>query len=184
MLNWEVLPYPPYSPDSAQSDYHLFRSMAHALSERRLTSNEDTKNGVDSWIASKDKYFFRLEIRTLPERCKKKVAEYPLTISLLLIEGFQAETALRASSVSTGRRQRPFSHRRSERTATTSEKLRNATKLFHLFNKSLKTMSLGASLRPPAPSAAPADAIMASYSFICAEAALNDRGHGKPIGLA
>ncbi|GBP65477.1 Mariner Mos1 transposase [Eumeta japonica] len=43
-LDCEVLPHPPYSPDTAPSDYHLFRPMAHALSEQRFTSNEDTKN--------------------------------------------------------------------------------------------------------------------------------------------
>ncbi|GBP75737.1 Mariner Mos1 transposase [Eumeta japonica] len=67
-LDWEVLPHPPYSPDIAPSYYHLFRSMAHTLSELRFTSYEDTKNWVDSWIASKDKEFFRFGIRTLPER--------------------------------------------------------------------------------------------------------------------
>ena len=30
-LKWEVLPHPSYSPDIAQSDYYLFRSMAHGL---------------------------------------------------------------------------------------------------------------------------------------------------------
>ncbi|GBP83919.1 Mariner Mos1 transposase [Eumeta japonica] len=42
-LDWKVLPHPPYSPDIAPCDYHLFRSMAHALSEQRFTSYEDTK---------------------------------------------------------------------------------------------------------------------------------------------
>ncbi|GBP47782.1 Mariner Mos1 transposase [Eumeta japonica] len=73
-LDWEVLPHPPYSLDIAPSDYHLFRSIAHALLEQRFTSYEDTENWVDSWIASKDKKFFRLGIRTQPERWKKVVA--------------------------------------------------------------------------------------------------------------
>ncbi|GBP78131.1 Mariner Mos1 transposase [Eumeta japonica] len=72
-LDWKVLPHPPNSPDFAPTDYQLFRSMAHALSEQRFTSYEDTKNWVDSRIASKDKEFFRLGIRTLPERWKKVV---------------------------------------------------------------------------------------------------------------
>lgn len=32
-IGWEVLPHPPYSPDVAPSDYNLFRSMAHGLSQ-------------------------------------------------------------------------------------------------------------------------------------------------------
>ncbi|GBP53414.1 Mariner Mos1 transposase [Eumeta japonica] len=53
--DWEVLPHPPYSPDIAPSDYRLFRSIAHALSEQWFMSYEDTKNLVHSWVASKDK---------------------------------------------------------------------------------------------------------------------------------
>ncbi|KAM0729388.1 Mariner Mos1 transposase [Formica fusca] len=73
-LNWEVLPHPPYSPDIAPSDFHMFRSMAHGLSEQHFTSYEDTKNWVDSWIASKDEAFSRRGIRMLPERWEKVVA--------------------------------------------------------------------------------------------------------------
>ena len=35
-LDWEVLSHPAYSPDLAHSDYHLFRSMQHLLSEKKL----------------------------------------------------------------------------------------------------------------------------------------------------
>lgn len=73
-LKWSVLPHPPYSPDIAPSDYHLFRSMAHGLAEQRFHSYEDAKKWVDSWIASKDVSFFRRGIQMLPERWEKVVA--------------------------------------------------------------------------------------------------------------
>jgi len=72
-LNWDVLSHPPYSPDIAPSDYHLFRSITHDLSEQRFHSYEDTKKWIDSWIASKDVSFFRRGIHLLPERWKKVV---------------------------------------------------------------------------------------------------------------
>ena len=34
-LNCEVLPHPPYSPDLAPSDYHLFRSLQNYLDGRK-----------------------------------------------------------------------------------------------------------------------------------------------------
>jgi len=75
-LKWEVLPHPPYSPDVAPSNCHLFRSMAHGLADEHFRSYEDglIKNWIDSWIASKDDQFFRRGIRTLPERWEKVMA--------------------------------------------------------------------------------------------------------------
>ena len=35
-LKWEVLPHSPYSLDIASSDYHLFRTMTHGLSEQHI----------------------------------------------------------------------------------------------------------------------------------------------------
>ncbi|GBP53098.1 Mariner Mos1 transposase [Eumeta japonica] len=49
--------------------------------EQRFTSYEDTENWVDLWIASKDKEFFRLGSRTLPERWKKVVASDGLVVA-------------------------------------------------------------------------------------------------------
>jgi hypothetical protein len=30
-LDWEILPHPPYSPDLAPSDYHLFPSLSPTI---------------------------------------------------------------------------------------------------------------------------------------------------------
>ncbi|KAG5318798.1 MOS1T transposase, partial [Pseudoatta argentina] len=73
-LKWEVLSHPPYSPDIAPSDFHLFRSMAHGLADRRFHSYEEAQKWIDSWIASKDMSFFRRGIHVLPERWEKVVS--------------------------------------------------------------------------------------------------------------
>ncbi|KAG5323487.1 MOS1T transposase, partial [Pseudoatta argentina] len=73
-LKWEVLPPPLYSPDIAPSDFHLFRSMAHGLADRRFHSYEEAQKWIDSWIASKDMSFFRRGIHVLPERWEKVVS--------------------------------------------------------------------------------------------------------------
>ncbi|GBP11540.1 Kinesin-like protein Klp61F [Eumeta japonica] len=76
-LDWEVLRHPPYSPDIAPSDYHLFRSMAHALSEQLFTSYEDSKNWVDSWIASKGKENLECNVSV-----RSKASKLPAPISV------------------------------------------------------------------------------------------------------
>ena len=73
LLNWEVLPHPPYSPDIAPSDYHLFRSMQSALSGERFSSYEEIKKWVDEWIASKEPDFFYRGIHLLPEKWQNVV---------------------------------------------------------------------------------------------------------------
>ena len=46
-LKWEVLPHPPYSPDVAPSDYHLFRLMAHGLAFPLLWRRQEMDRFVD-----------------------------------------------------------------------------------------------------------------------------------------
>ncbi|KAG5307856.1 MOS1T transposase, partial [Pseudoatta argentina] len=57
----------------APSDFHLFRSMAHGLTDRRFHSYGEAQKWIDSWIASKDMSFFRRGIHVLPERWSKVV---------------------------------------------------------------------------------------------------------------
>lgn len=73
-VNWEILPHPPYSPDIAPSDYHLFRSMQSDLTSEHFTSHAEVENWLVQWIASKNVEFFQRGIRVLPDRWAKVVA--------------------------------------------------------------------------------------------------------------
>jgi [histone H3]-lysine36 N-dimethyltransferase SETMAR len=72
-LGWEILPHPPYSPDIAPSDYHLFRSLQNFLGEKRYVSTEHLKSDLDAFFASKNVEFYGRGIGLLPERWAKVV---------------------------------------------------------------------------------------------------------------
>lgn len=73
-LKWEVLPHPPYSPDLAPSDYYLFRSMQHGLTDQHFRNYDEVKKWIDEWIADKPIEFFTKGIRELPDKWEKCVA--------------------------------------------------------------------------------------------------------------
>ncbi|GFY23755.1 mariner Mos1 transposase [Trichonephila clavipes] len=70
-LGWDTMPHPPYSPDLAPSDYYLFRSLQNVLDGKTFTSNEEVKNHLDQFFASKDQKFYVRGIMLLPERWQK-----------------------------------------------------------------------------------------------------------------
>lgn len=72
-LKWEVLPHPPYSPDLAPSDYHLFRSMASSLKGREFADYNAVKNWLDEWTLRKQPGFFMDGLKKLPENWKKVI---------------------------------------------------------------------------------------------------------------
>ncbi|UYV72441.1 SETMAR [Cordylochernes scorpioides] len=67
-LDWELLPHPPYSPDLAPSDYHLFTSLGHALKSQEFSNSDILRKWLVEWFDSKGIEFFRQGIRKLPER--------------------------------------------------------------------------------------------------------------------
>jgi len=56
-----------YLPDVAPSDYHLFRSMQHGLSEQYFNYFEDVKNGLTG-SPRKNLNFFTTEFICYPKR--------------------------------------------------------------------------------------------------------------------
>ena len=72
-LGWEVLPHPPYSPDLAPSDYHLFRSMQHSLKEKKFKNNDEVKIWVSNYFESQPREFFENGIRSLRARWRRVI---------------------------------------------------------------------------------------------------------------
>jgi transposase len=72
-LDWEILPRPPYSPDLAPSDYHLFRSLSNNLRGVSFNDDAELKNWLDNLFTAEPLDFFKGGIENLPERWKAVV---------------------------------------------------------------------------------------------------------------
>ena len=73
-LGWEISSHPLYSPDLAPSDYHVFASLGHALSEQSFANFEEVRKWLENWFRAKSEEFFRRGIQKLPERWQACVA--------------------------------------------------------------------------------------------------------------
>jgi hypothetical protein len=51
--DWDILPHPPYSPDLAPSDYHLFRSLSNILRGAELPSATKLSSKIGSTIVAR-----------------------------------------------------------------------------------------------------------------------------------
>jgi len=50
LFNCEIFDHPPYSPDLAPSDYHLFTKMKVWLATQRFNTNKELVDGVNIWL--------------------------------------------------------------------------------------------------------------------------------------
>lgn len=72
-LKWNVLPHPPYSPDLAPSDFHLFGPLKEFLGGQKFATDDEVEAAVQSWLDNQPKTFFERGIMLLPKRWRKCV---------------------------------------------------------------------------------------------------------------
>ncbi len=70
-LGWELLEHPPYSPDLAPCDFHLFGPLKNALRGKTFANNEEVKIEVNQWLRTRPKEFFQTGIKKLVHRWEK-----------------------------------------------------------------------------------------------------------------
>jgi histone-lysine N-methyltransferase SETMAR len=73
-MKFVLLPHPPYSPDLAPSDFHLFGPLKGALRGVKFSSDDEVRNAVHSWFAEQPKNFFYDGFSKWVDRCNKCIA--------------------------------------------------------------------------------------------------------------
>jgi hypothetical protein len=58
-MQWEVLPYPAYSPDLVLSDFHLYGPLKEALEGKIFRADNEVKISVQRWLDKQPQIFFK-----------------------------------------------------------------------------------------------------------------------------
>jgi len=73
-LDWTVIPHPPYSPDVAPSDFHLFGPMKDGLCGQHFPSNDAIVRAVKQWATSTGADFYKRSMQALVHHWRKCIA--------------------------------------------------------------------------------------------------------------
>jgi [histone H3]-lysine36 N-dimethyltransferase SETMAR len=65
---------PPYSPDLAPSDFHLFPNLKEHLRGTVFSSDDDVMNAVNQWLEDQEEEFFQTGIKALEHRWTKCIS--------------------------------------------------------------------------------------------------------------
>jgi histone-lysine N-methyltransferase SETMAR len=72
-FGWEVLAHPPWSPDLAPSDYHLFRSLHQHLCNKHYEDFDELKSDLTAFFELQSASFYKRGIKLLPARWARVV---------------------------------------------------------------------------------------------------------------
>lgn len=78
-FRWDVFDHPPYSPDLAPSDFHLFPVLKGHLGGRRFANNDELENEVNTWFKSMAADWYAAGLKNLLpryEECVKRDGNY------------------------------------------------------------------------------------------------------------
>lgn len=70
-FRWDVFGHPPYSPDLAPSDFHLFPELKKHLGGRRFANEDELKQQVERWLASLAGEWYATGLKKLLTRYQK-----------------------------------------------------------------------------------------------------------------
>ena len=70
-LGFQYLNHPPYSPDLAPSDYHLFPGLKKQLKGRHFSSDAEVIAVAETWLEGQISDFFLSGLQKLEQRAKK-----------------------------------------------------------------------------------------------------------------
>ncbi|XP_076037348.1 histone-lysine N-methyltransferase SETMAR-like [Oratosquilla oratoria] len=65
---FQLILHPPYSPDLAPSDSHLFPNLKKYLAGRRFTTDDEVMDAVDTYLQDQDSEFYNRGIKALQHR--------------------------------------------------------------------------------------------------------------------
>jgi len=70
-LGFQCLDHPPYSPDLAPSDYHLFPGLKKQLKSSHFSSDAEIIPAAETWLDGQYSDFFLSGLQKLEQRSKK-----------------------------------------------------------------------------------------------------------------
>ncbi len=78
-FKWKLFPHPPYSPDLAPCDYHLFPALKDHLEDKRFSSEAELDTEISLFFSKIDPSFYRFGIEKLVShynKCLDLLGEY------------------------------------------------------------------------------------------------------------